>query len=305
MKKSFLSFISAAAILVLCSANASPSHARRVTVQGKCAFLLDQAYEEKCTITIKDGYITLLPKRSNLTKIYGQQISDFNLADKSTMRMDESLALYEQSVPWWSTSGVPKWVKNATKTKLEQHEIVIGYVDVRKSNPANLVLIILDDQSKASAIVSQLSSITGMRVGEKIVPGSELSPTLKNNLLKNARRQAQRIGGLCMQRMYNDAEPVIEKLDNFVYNSVLNISMFQNSEPAVNQLQNLASSARQSCESEYKRELAELEAAERARLEAIRKREAQRRKAALIARAKADAAIAATRRRAFDNLTSY
>ena len=43
--------------------------------------LLDQSYDEKCSITIKDGYMTLLPKRSGLTKIYGQQISDFNLAD--------------------------------------------------------------------------------------------------------------------------------------------------------------------------------------------------------------------------------
>lgn len=283
----------------------NPSQARRVTVQGKCAFLLDQSYNEKCSITIKDGYITLLPKKSGLIKIYGQQISDFNLADKSTMRMDESLALYESALPWWAIRGVPNWVKEATKTKSEQHEIIIGYVDVRKTNPANLLLIILDDKSKASSIVSQLSKITGLRTGERVIPGSELSPTLKVNLLNNARRQAVRVTGLCMSRMFNDAEPPLEKLDNFIYNSTQNISIFNNSDTTITELENLSFNARQSCESEYRKELAELEAAQRARLEAIRIREAQRRQAAIVARAKAAEAAATARRKAFDDLTSY
>ena len=81
--------------------------------------------------------------------------------------------------------------------------------------------------------------------------------------------------------------------------------MFNNSEATVTKLENLAFNARQSCESEYKRELAELEAAERARLEAIRRREAKRRQAAILARAKAAEAAAAARRKAFEDLTSY
>ena len=270
VKKSAIKF-SAASLLFLSLLIPTPSQARRVTVQGKCAFLLEQSYDEKCSISIKDGYICCCQK-SGLTKIYGQQISDFNLADKSTMRMDESLALYESALPWWAIRGVPKWVKDATKTKSERHEIVIGYVDVRKTNPANLVLIVLDNKSKASAVVSQLSKITGLRTGERVIPGSELSSTLKINLLNNARRQAKRVAGLCQQRMFNDAEPPLEKLDNFIYNSIQNISMFINSDATITQLEKLAFNARQSCESEYQRELAELEAAERARLEAIRRR---------------------------------
>ena len=92
----------------------------------------------------------------------------------SLKEMDESLALYESALPWWKR-GVPKWVKDATKTKSEQHEIVIGYVDVRKTSPASLVLVVVDDKSKASALTSQLSKITGMRTGERMVPGSDLS----------------------------------------------------------------------------------------------------------------------------------
>ena len=81
--------------------------------------------------------------------------------------------------------------------------------------------------------------------------------------------------------------------------------MLNNSEATATKLENLAFNARQSCESEYQRELAELEAAARARLEAIRRREAQRRQAAIVARAKKAAAEAAFRRKAFDDLTSY
>ena len=105
--------------------------------------------------------------------------------------------------------------------------------------------------------------------------------------------------------MFNDAEPPLEKLDNFIYNSTQNISMFINSDTTIAKLEDLAFNARQSCESEYQRELAELEAAERARLEEIRRREAERRQAAIIARAKAAEAAAMARRKAFDDLTSY
>ena len=80
--------------------------------------------------------------------------------------------------------------------------------------------------------------------------------------------------------------------------------MFNNSEATVTKLEDLLL-ARKSCESEYKRELAELEAAERARLEEIRRREAKIRQAAILARAKAAEAAAAARRKAFDDLTSY
>ena len=192
---------------------------------------------------------------------------------------------------------MPKWVKDATKTKSE-HEIVIGYVDVRKTNPASLVLIVVDDKRSMAPLVSFQKSQFAYR--GKNGSRADLSPTLKESFKMPSCRP--KIEGLCRQRMFNDAEPVIEKLDNYVSNSVQNIMMFQNSESAVNQLENFASNARQSCEAEFRRELAELEAAERARLEAIRKREAQRRQAAIVARAKKAAAEAAFRRKAFDDL---
>lgn len=220
--------------------------------------------------------------------------------------MDENLALYDSAVPWWTPwNKVPKWVKNATKKTNEQHEIVLGYVNTQLNNPANLVLITLDDPSKAAGFVRQLSKITGLRVGEKTIPGSELSPSLKLNLLRDAKKQAQRINGLCRQRMYNDAEPVLNELDTFAYNASNNISMFLNSETTITKIENISEGARQVCENEFKRELAELAAAERARLAAIRAREAAKRAALIRSRAAAAAAEQQKRRAAYDLLTSY
>jgi len=298
-----ITLISSSALTPLLSTSAI---AGTFTVKGKCAFLLDQSYNEKCTILIKKGYLSVLTGRSSVEKIFGQQISDFNLANKTTLRMDENLALYDSAVPWWTPwNKVPKWVKNATKKTNEQHEIVLGYVNTQLNNPANLVLITLDDPSKAAGFVRQLSKITGLRVGEKTIPGSELSPSLKLNLLRDAKKQAQRINGLCRQRMYNDAEPVLNELDTFAYNASNNISMFLNSETTITKIENISEGARQVCENEFKRELAELAAAERARLAAIRAREAAKRAALIRSRAAAAAAEQQKRRAAYDLLASY
>ena len=119
-----ITLISSSALTPLLSTSAI---AGTFTVKGKCAFLLDQSYNEKCTILIKKGYISVLTGRSSVEKIFGQQISDFNLANKTTLRMDENLALYDSAVPWWTPwNKVPKWVKNATKKTNEQHEIAIN-----------------------------------------------------------------------------------------------------------------------------------------------------------------------------------
>ncbi len=62
---------------------------------------------------------------------------------------------------------------------------------------------------------------------------------------------------------------------------------------------------RKYCETEFKRELAEIDAARRARLEAIRRKEAQRRAAVAAARARQAEARRLKARSAFDMLASY
>ena len=105
--------------------------------------------------------------------------------------------------------------------------------------------------------------------------------------------------------MFDDAEPVLEKLDTFVYNRSNEISIFRGSEATTTKLEQIASDARDYCEKEYKRELAEIDAARRAKLEAIRQREAQRRAAEAAARARAAEAARLKARSAFDLLASY
>jgi hypothetical protein len=105
--------------------------------------------------------------------------------------------------------------------------------------------------------------------------------------------------------MYNDAEPVLNELDTFAYNASNNISMFLNSETTITKIENISEGARQVCENEFKRELAELAAAERARLAAIRAREAAKRAALIRSRAAAAAAEQQKRRAAYDLLASY
>ena len=104
--------------------------------------------------------------------------------------------------------------------------------------------------------------------------------------------------------MFDDAEPVLQKLEAYVFNRVNEISIFRGSEKTVRQLENIGSDTRNHCEQEFKRELAQIEAARRAKLEAIRRQEAQRRAAAAAARARAAEAERLKRRASFDSLTA-
>ena len=82
-------------------------------------------------------------------------------------------------------------------------------------------------------------------------------------------------------------------------------SIFRGSEATTSKLEQIAGDARDYCEKEFKRELAEIDAARRAKLEAIRRKEAQRRAAAAAARARAAEAARLKARSAFDMLASY
>ena len=278
------------------------AQAATTAAKGKCGLLLDQSYSDRCTIVVKKDSITLLPKSSGSIRIQPQLVSYFSLADKSTLKVDETLSLYENFRPWW-LGGVPKWVKKAMSNKQERHQFVIGYVD-QDFEPA-MALFEVKDGGKASGIFLELAKATGLRTGEYRDINKSLDPRSKRSLVKNANRQAKRVAGLCTSRMFDDAEPVLEKLDTFVYNRSNEISIFRGSEATTTKLEQIASDARDYCEKEYKRELAEIDAARRAKLEAIRQREAQRRAAEAAARARAAEAARLKARSAFDLLASY
>ena len=282
---------------------AAPStEAATTAAKGKCGLLLEQSYSDRCTIVVKKNSITLLPKSSGSIRILPQLVSYFSLADKSTLKVDESLALYENIRPWWLGS-VPGWVKKAMSSKQDRHQFVIGYLN-QDFEPA-MALFEVSDSAKASGIFLELAKATGLRTGEYRDINKALDPQLKRSLVQDANRQSKRVAGLCTSRMFDDAEPVLEKLDTFVYNRSNEISIFRGSEATTSKLEQIASDARDYCEKEFKRELAEIDAARRARLEAIRRKEAQRRAAAAAARARAAEAARLKARSAFDMLASY
>ena len=122
---------------------------------------------------------------------------------------------------------------------------------------------------------------------------------------KDAKRQAKRISGLCNIRMFDDAEPILESLDTYVYNRSNEISMFRSSEGAISQMNQISLDIRNQCEQEFKRELAEIDAARRARLEALRRKQAQQRAALAARRARLAEAERLKRRESFDMLASF
>lgn len=286
----------------------STSRASTFAFDGKCAFLLDSSYQEQCTALFDDDTLTLMPKGARQIRILPQQIAYIALADKSSLKMNESLELYNKAVPWWQPwNKVPSWVKNATSTKAELHQFSIGYVD--KEFKPKVVLFVMNDKGKAGAMASELQAISGLNLGESRTTKSALDQRLTAKLSKDAQRQAQRLSGLCSQWMFEDAQPVADALDVYVKNTSQEIEVFDGADSTVKKLRAIANQAFNYCDAQMKAEIAQAAAEERARLEAIRRREAAARAARAAATAaavtRANQAAAAerlARRSAWDSL---
>jgi len=265
----------------------APATATAYSFDGKCAFLLDSSYQETCTALFDDDVLTLMPKGSRQVKILPQQIVYIALADKSSMKANEGIALYNKAVPWWQPwNKIPGWVKNATNEKAEAHQFAIGYVD-SNFNP-KIALFVLNDKSKAGAMASELQASAGLSLGERRQADRALDARLIGRLTKDVQRQAQRLSGMCSSWMFEDAQPVADALNTYVKNTTEEISIFDGSEAVSKKLASTANAAFNYCDAQIKAEIAQAEAEERARLEAIRRREA----AARAARAQAAAAAA-------------
>jgi hypothetical protein len=271
--------------------------------EGKCGFLLDAVYQEQCTALFSDDVLTIMPKGSRQVRILPQQIAYIALANKSSLKVNEGLEMYNKMVPWWKPwDKIPNWVKrSAGSERVESHEFTIGYVD-RNFSP-KIALFILDDPSKAAAMSSELQAASGLAMGEKRNSSKGLDERLEAKLTKDVRRQSQRLIGLCSQGMFDDAEPVADALNTFVNNTAEEISIFDGSEKVEAKLRSVANGAYKSCDQEMAREVAAAAAAERARIAAIRRREAAARAQAAAQAAAYAAAARAARRAAFDSLT--
>ena len=275
--------------------------ASTASIEGKCAFLVDQSYQEKCTALFDDNILTLIPSGSRQVRILPQQIAYISLADKSSMKLNEGLELYNKSVPWWQPwNKVPGWVKNAASEKIENHQFTIGYID-KKFNP-KIVLFVVNDKSKAGSMATELQAASGLQLGQRRTVTKGLDAELSNRLVKEAQRQAGRLSSLCSQYMFEDAEPVASALDSYTQNTIEEISVFNGYEDISKKIQNISKSSFSYCDKQIKAEMKEAETAERARVDALRRREAAARAARYAAAAAAAAAETQRRRSAWDSL---
>lgn len=295
----------------LCSgllASARPALARAASFEGKCGLLLDSIYQENCTALFDDDVLTLIPKGSRQIRILPQQIVYIALADKSSLKANEGVKLYNQAVPWWQPwNKIPGWVKDATKEKSEAHQFAIGYVD-KNFNP-HIALFVLNDRSKAAAMASELQASSSLRLGQSRRADRALDNQLSKSLSQETQRQARRLTGLCSEWMFEDAEPIADALDTYVRNTSEEIEIFDGGDNLSAKLRATADAAFKYCDGQIRAEIAKAEAEERARLEAIRRREAaaraarQRAAAARVAQAnQARAAERQRRRAAWDSL---
>ena len=310
-QRTFSSTLLAAALLSQ-SIGGLRANAATYSFDGKCAFLLDNSYQESCTALFDDDVLTLMPKGSRQVRILPQQIVYVALADKSSMKANEGIALYNKAVPWWQPwSKIPGWVKNATNERAESHQFTIGYVD-SNFNP-KIALFVLNDKGKSGAMASELQAASGLSLGETRKADRALDQRLISRLNKDVQRQAQRLTGMCSAWMFEDAQPVADALNTYVKNTSEEISIFDGSEAVAKKLATTANAAFNYCDGQIKAEIAQAAAEERARLEAIRRREAAARaaraqaaaaaaSAAIAQRNQAAAAARAARRSAWDSL---
>lgn len=288
----------------------SLTSAATYSFDGKCGFLMDSLYQEKCTALFNDDVLTLIPKGSRQVRIQPQQIVFIALASKNSLKMNENLALYEKAIPWWQPwSKLPNWVKDATSDRVESHQFSIGYVD-KNFNP-KIMLYVTEDRNKAAAFASELQATSGLSMGESRTADRALDNRLTQKLLKDAQRQAQRLASMCSEWMFEDAEPVASALDTYIKNTSEEISIFDNSEKTIKKLSDIANAAFKQCDGQLKAEIAQAQAEERARLEAIRRTEAAARAARAAAAAakvartnQAAAAERIARRSAWDSLAA-
>ncbi len=282
--KGFIAKSAASILSTLIFSGLAPS-ARSATYayQGKCGFLVLSSFQEKCTALFDDGKLTLMPKGSPQVPVFPQQIVSYSLASKESMKMNENLELWNKVLPakgflWWKSKQIPKWVMEATKQKVEQHEFVISYVD-RNFQP-QIVLFVLDNKSQAAGMGATLQSMSGLSLNQIRKAGEILSPQLARRITKKVQRQSKRLQGLCAASMYDDARPIASALEAYVENTINEVSVFTGIEKVVKDLEQAADSSIAFCNGKKQRDLEKAREAEKVAKQAEIAAEKEQRKAA-------------------------
>ena len=227
-------------ILSLFYANLSPSHSTTYVYEGKCGFLLQGSYQERCKAIFSKGKLMLLSKNAPTTKILPQQILKVSNPKKSIstiIEKDSSTELWKKYFdvnPKDKLKKGPSWLREDKVKEITNHRYSIRFV-TRDFQP-RIVLFVLEDQSKAAAMGQAIQNFTGMRIGQTREINNSLDSKLATKYIRESNRISQRLIGYCSAKMYEEARPIARKLNAYVNNSIDDIAIFSDIDRTISAL---------------------------------------------------------------------
>ena len=240
MRGNFISIFSKFSLLGFLSLCSIPLHSSTYVYEGKCGFLLQGSYQEKCKAIFSKGKLMLLSKNAPSTKILPQQILKVSNAKKSVssiIEKDSSTELWKKYFevnPKIKLQKGPYWLRDPQKKEITNHRYTIRFV-TRNFQP-RIVLFVLDNQNNAASMGQAMQNFTGMRLGQQREINNILDPKLTSKYIRESNRMSQRLIGYCSSKMYEEARPMARKLNAYVNNSIDDISIFSEIERTISAL---------------------------------------------------------------------
>ena len=199
--KNFIKTISRISLLGCLCLSSYPLKANTFVYEGKCGFLLQGSYQERCKAIFSKGKLMLLSKNAPSTKVLPQQILKVSNAKKSIstiIEKDSSSELwrkYFEVNPKDKLKKGPNWLRDPQQREITNHRYTIRFV-TRNFQP-RIVLFVLDDQNKAAAMGQAIQNFTGMRLGQQREINSILEPQISTKHIRESNRMSQRLIGYC------------------------------------------------------------------------------------------------------------
>ena len=238
--KNFIKTISRISLLGCLCLSSYPLKANTFVYEGKCGFLLQGSYRDKCKAIFSKGKLMLLSKNAPSTKILPQQIlkaSNAKRSISSIIEKDSATELWKKYFevnPKIKLQQGPYWLRDPQKKEITNHRYTIRFV-TRDFQP-RIVLFVLDDQNNAAAMGQAIQNFTGMRLGQQREINTILDPKLTSKYIRESNRMSERLIGYCYAKMYEEARPMARKLNAYVNNSIDDISIFSDIERTVSAL---------------------------------------------------------------------
>lgn len=217
-----------------------PINSSTYVYEGKCGFLLQGNYQERCKAIFSKGKLMILSKNAPSTKILPQQILKVSNAKKSIstiIEKDSATELWKKYFdvdPKDKLKKGPSWLRDPVVKDVINHRYTIRYV-TRDFQP-RILLFVLNEQNQAAAMGQAMQSFTGMRLGQTRDVNRSLDSKLASKYIRESNRMSQRLIGYCSAKMYEEAQPFARKLNAYVNNSIDDISIYSDIDRTISAL---------------------------------------------------------------------